>query len=250
VTEGVNVYARFAQGFKSAAFNIDLASSLDGLTARPEKATSYEAGIKTSLLDRRLRFNLAAFHTDYNRLQVSQVLGSGLALSNAANARTRGAEAEVSFQVTPQIRLEANAAVLDAKFKRYENCLTPASLGGGIADCGGNDLVLAPDFTGHAAIEYTRPVSFGAIFARADLDYRSSVFFEPTNSDAFKGDKRALVNVRMGVTRDNWTVTGWVENLTDKTYKTYADDRSALGVLRTAAYGAPRTYGLTLTARF
>ena len=46
-----------------------------------------------------------------------------------------------------------------------------------------------------------------------------------------------------------YSVLMWVENLTDDTYITYADDRSAIGVLKTTAYGAPRTFGATLTAR-
>jgi len=250
LADRVNFYARIVQGFKSAAFNVDLASSLDGLTARPEKATSYEVGLKTSLLDDRVKLNLAAFHTDYSRLQVSEVLGSGLALSNAGKARSRGIESEISFQLSPNLRFEGNAGLLDAEYETFSNCLAPASVGGGVADCSGNALVLAPDFTGHAAIQLDVPVKFGEIFARADLDYRSSVFFEPTNSAAFKGGSRALTNVRVGLKREKWQVIAWVENLTDETYQTYADDRSSLGVLRTAAYGQPRTYGLTLATRF
>src|SRR3546814_13269796 len=92
VVSNANVYARVSRGFKSAAYNVDIASSLSGLTASPEKATSYEVGVKALTFDKRLRLNLAAFHTDYDRLQVSQVLGNGLALTNAGRARIQGVE--------------------------------------------------------------------------------------------------------------------------------------------------------------
>lgn len=250
LSDEINLYARFSQGFKSAAFNVDIASSLEGLSARPEKATSYEVGAKTILLDNRLRLNLAAFHTDYKRLQVSQVLGSGLALSNAGEARSRGIEGELSFRILPGLLLEGSAAILDAEYTSYQNCGVPASVGGGIGDCSGNDLVLAPHFTGHAAVQYEIPVKFGQIFGRVDLDHRSSVHFEPTNAPAFTGQKRTLIDLRLGVRRENWELIGWIRNLTDETYKTYADDRFMIGVFRTAAYGPPRTYGVTVAAHF
>lgn len=254
VVPDANVYARFSRGFKSAAYNVDLASSLGGLTASPEKATSYEVGFKMLTLDRRMRLNLAAFHTDYDRLQVSQVLGSGLALTNAGRAQVEGVEGELSLQLTSRLRLEGNAAILDAHYKRFDNCGVPASVipsvGSRRTDCTGNDLVLAPHFTGYGAVSYEVPVRIGTIFARADVDHRSTVYFEPTNSDAFKAGPRTLVNLRLGLRRGQWDIAAWVQNLTDRIYKTYADDRSGLRVYRTAAYGPPRTYGVSLSAAF
>ncbi|WP_313804303.1 TonB-dependent receptor [Sphingobium sp.] len=250
IVPGANVYARFSRGFKSAAYNVDIASSLGGLTASPEKATSYEIGFKTLTLDKRLRLNIAAFHTDYDRLQVSQVLGSGLALTNAGRAQIEGVEGEMSLQLSSRLRLEGNAAILDAHYKTFDNCGVPASVGGGSTDCAGNDLVLAPHFSGYGAVNYEVPVTFGTIFARADVDHRSTIYFEPTNNDAFKSGPRTLVNLRLGLRHGRWDIAAWVQNLTDEIYKTYADDRSGLGVFRTAAYGPPRTYGVSLSSTF
>ena len=249
-----NIYARFSRGFKSAAYNVDLASSLDGLTASPEKATSYEVGLKMRTLDKRMQLVLAAFHTDYDRLQVSQVLGSGLALTNAGLAEAEGLEGELSLQLTSRLRVEGNASVLDAHYRRFDNCGVPASVipivGSPSTNCTGKNLVLAPHFTSYGAVNYEVPVGIGTIFAWADVDHRSTVYFEPTNSDAFKAPPRTLVNLRFGLRRGQWDIAAWVQNLTDKIYKTYADDRSGLGVSRTAAYGAPRTYGLSLSMVF
>ncbi|WP_340266043.1 TonB-dependent receptor [Sphingobium mellinum] len=250
VAAKANLYARFSRGFKSAAYNVDIASSLAGLTARPEKATSYEVGLKAVMLDNRARLNVAAFHTDYDQLQISQVLGNGLALTNAGKARIEGIESELSLALSPRLTLEGNAAVLDAHYKRFDNCGVPQSVGGGVTNCAGNDLVLAPHFTAYGAIQYEVPVSFGTIFARGDADYRSTVYFEPTNSDAFKSDPRTLLGLRVGVRHGPGSIVAWVDNLTDETYKTYADDRSGIGVPRTAAYGAPRTFGISLAYKF
>lgn len=249
IAEDANLYARFSRGFKSAAYNVDIASSGNGLTARPEKATSYEVGFKTLTLDKRLRLSVAAFHTDYDELQVSQVLGTGIALTNAGQARIEGVEGEFSFALTPRLLLEGNAAVLDAHYKRFGSCGVPGSGGRLSTNCAGNDLVLAPHVTAYGAIQYEVPVAFGTIFARGDMDYRSTVYFEPTNSDAFKSDPRTLLSLRVGVRHGPWSIVAWVDNLIDETYKTYADDRSGIGVLRTAAYGPPRTCGISLSSK-
>ena len=51
------LYASFSKGFKSGTYN--LGSSSPAL--QPEKVDAYEAGIKTMLLDRRVRANIAGF---------------------------------------------------------------------------------------------------------------------------------------------------------------------------------------------
>jgi iron complex outermembrane receptor protein len=45
---------------------------------------------------------------------------------------------------------------------------------------------------------------------------------------------------------DRWEVAGWVRNLTDRWYKVYGLDLSALG-FEQSVYGPPRTYGATFT---
>src|SRR3546814_14369199 len=54
---------------------------------QPEDITTYEVGFKSEWLDRRLRFNVAAFHYDYKDLQVSRIvdLGGGEAASLISN---------------------------------------------------------------------------------------------------------------------------------------------------------------------
>lgn len=250
ISDDVNVYGRFAQGFKSAAFNVDLVSSLEKISAAPEKARSYEIGAKSSLFDNRVALTVAAFRVDYDQLQVSQVLGNGIALTNAGQARTQGLETELAIKLTEQITFNGSAAVLDASYEQFANCGVPLSLGGGIADCSGNTLAIAPRFSAFAALQFTQPLSFGRFSASIDLDHRSSVFFEPTNSAAFRAGPRTLLNIRAAVDLGLIDISAWVHNAGNATYKTYLDDRSALGVLRTVAYGSPRTFGFGLRHQF
>lgn len=250
LADGVRAYARVARGFKSGAYNVDLAQSVSGLSAGPERATTYEAGLKLQPFGNSLYLALAGFHTDYSDLQVSQLTGSGTTLSNAAKASIDGFELEVRVRPVAGLRLEGSAGYADARFDRFRNCPAPLSEGGGASDCSGNRLVGSPEFTAQGAVEYEVPVAFGTVAARFEADHRSSIYFDPTNSDRFRGRARTLLNARLTARSDGWTVSGWIENLTNETYEIYRDDRSAIGVLRTTAYGPPRTYGLSVGKSF
>jgi len=240
------VYGRFARGFKSASFNIDLVPSTNGLFAGPENATTYELGLKSDLLGRTLRLNLAGFVTNYNDMQVSQLLGSGVTLDNAGKATIKGVEAELVLTPVRPLRLSASTGYLDARYDRYANCGIPASLGGGTqASCAGNRIVGAPDWTYHADAQYTVPLGGADLIARLSYSGQTKVYYEATNSERFSGGARDLLDARFGLQTPRWDAFAWVRNLTDERYVTYADDRSAIGVRKTAAYGEPRTFGAT-----
>ena len=59
------IYGKFSTAFVSGG-------SVSGLEFLPETATSWEAGIKADLLDRRLRTNLSVFHVTYKNYQTAQ----------------------------------------------------------------------------------------------------------------------------------------------------------------------------------
>jgi iron complex outermembrane receptor protein len=207
-------------------------------------------GVKSDLFERRARLDLAAFDTEYDDLQVSQLLGSGITLNNAGKARIRGFEAELAGYLAPQLRLEGSFGYLDPKYDSFQNCTIPQSLGGGVADCSGKQIIGAAKYTLAAAAQYEYPIRVGRLVARLDYHVQSPVFFEATNSPRFESDWRHLLDARLGLSTGHWDVFLWGRNLTNDTYVTYRDDRSAIGVLQTTAYGDPRTYGVSVTARF
>lgn len=243
-------YVRVARGFKSAAFNVDLVGSTMGLSAGPEEATTYEAGVKTDFFSHRLRANAAVFRTKYDDMQVSQLLGTGVTLSNAGKATIDGAELELTAFVADGLRLEGSAGYLNATYDSFENCTMPTSLGGGVTDCSGKRIIGAPKWTYHLAAEYTYPVAFGDLVTRVDLSGQTPVFYEATNSSRFESDSRSVIDARVGLKTEQWDVFVWGKNLGDETYITYMDDRSGIGVPLTTAFGEPRTLGATLTVRF
>lgn len=98
----------------------------------PEKSESYEIGIKTDWLDKRLRVNLTAFHQDFKNYAYSSrnVIYAGIDAQGAQRvftaspglavgvpAKVDGVEAEIAFQATPQWSLSTVLAYAKSKIK-------------------------------------------------------------------------------------------------------------------------------------
>jgi len=246
---GYLLYGRYAEGFKSAGFNTDFVSAGSNLEVEPEKARSFEVGFKTALFDNRAQLNLAAFTTEYEDLQLSQIAGAGVSLNNAAEAEISGIEADITAVAGDYWDLSASLGLLDATYDDFPGCPVPgAETEPTVANCSGNFLNLAPEVTAQLAAQFTYPVSDSLNWiGRADANYRSEVFFEPQNSDRLSGDSRTLLNLRTGIVSDKgWELFVWANNVTDETYVNFADDRSAIFVNTTTSYGTPKTYGVTL----
>src|SRR5918995_1619679 len=118
LSDAVFAYASASRGFKSGGFNI---GSYQNTPFNPEKIWSYEAGVKTDLLDRRLRLNLAAFYYDYTDLQVQDVEGNNTVVRNAATAVIQGLELETTALLGTAVELDLAATYLDSEFR--DSCL-------------------------------------------------------------------------------------------------------------------------------
>src|SRR5690606_25614422 len=68
--ENVLVYGSIAYGERSGTVSIDNATR-ERRTTRPERTTDYELGMKSTLLDGRLRLNANLFFTDVRDYQVT-----------------------------------------------------------------------------------------------------------------------------------------------------------------------------------
>ena len=102
-----NVYAKFATGFVSGGI-------FNSVEFKPETIKSYELGLKSEFLDRRVRVNVAVFQSDRKNLQVSGFLvGPGNILINSGGARDRGIELETTIVPVDGLTLTANYGFTD-----------------------------------------------------------------------------------------------------------------------------------------
>src|SRR3546814_10634380 len=97
------VYASATSGFKSGGFQLG-----DGRPFLPEYVWSYEVGLKSTLLDRRLRANFSAFYYDYTNLQVVEYNNGVASTTNAGKATIKGVEAELMARDRKSTRLNSS----------------------------------------------------------------------------------------------------------------------------------------------
>ncbi len=114
------IYGSWSKGFKTGSWTTRLSVPNtvynDSLHFNPEHATSEEIGIKSELLDHRLRLNLAGFHTDYQGIQLNSQIGPSPTIVNAGNARIWGAEAEAEAVLGGGLSVNASLGYTDAKY--------------------------------------------------------------------------------------------------------------------------------------
>ncbi len=116
------LYASATRGFKSGGWNARETSPGRILPFGPERVWSYEAGFKSELFDRRVRFNMAVFQIDVTDLQTLSASvnpatgGLSFITRNFADYRNRGVEAEFTFAPAPGLDLFANFGYSDDEY--------------------------------------------------------------------------------------------------------------------------------------
>lgn len=256
-SDDVLIYATASRGFKSGGFN-DALGSATGIGFEPEKVDSAEVGVKSELLDRRLRLNLAAFYLKWKNILISvddpatKIFDP--TLRNAGKARSYGLEAEATFKASERLSMNASIALLDA---RFTGPLATRQADGFTLD----RLPDAPKFTASGSFTYKVPISDSLFVAFVpEVIYRGSSFLSFNNALAAKdsaGNDQPGLNRQGGYVLVNatlsldagedgrWSAGVWAKNLTNTRYKARVFDLSGGPVGQVfQALGAPRTLGV------
>ncbi|MCC6945722.1 MAG: TonB-dependent receptor, partial [Thermomicrobiales bacterium] len=228
-------YATVSKGFKGGGFTMryfppvvpDPGTDPDNIIsyAGPEKALSYEVGLKSEWFGRRLRINVAGFYTEYKAIQVTYVIdpdGPGPigefvpVLANAGSADIKGIEIEATAAPTEWLRLDGSFGYIDAEYKRFsEDALA------NFPNAINLRLQNTPKRTANIGATL---VAFdnerGRLFARADYSHRSSQFKEFSNDPAlFQGSYGILgASITYVTPNRNWEIVVGGTNLTDEAY--------------------------------
>lgn len=123
--DGVLTYASWSQGFKSGGFNGRGNSTETIGPYDPELVNTYELGVKSEWLDRTLRFNLAAFLTDYSDKQeeiIRRNPATGATITtvtNASSVRYWGFEAEMVAVPAKGLTLSGTVGYLNARYEDF-----------------------------------------------------------------------------------------------------------------------------------
>jgi len=269
-TSDLMLYLTYATGYKGPA--------IDGTggTARkidPETVESYEAGVKSTLLDGRMTLNASLYWSDFSDFQ-AQALDittspPSFALSNAGLMRARGVELESSWRVTPGLELGLGASYNDATFEEYEaacyagqpvspvvgeGCYVDPATGLQVANYAGESLPNAPEWTYLIRGAYERSVGSNyAIDASINWSWRSEAQAVTADPNA-RIEDYGILNASLGFGRDDgaWRVGVYARNaLDERFYAPYASGTlNPGGYYRIVSPDAFRTVGVNVTARF
>ena len=185
LSDAVMLYGQGSTGYKSGGFNARPFFPSQIQPFAPETLTSYEIGLKNTLLDGAMRLNAALFTNDYEDIIVfltrcdsfSPFPGAPCLMPvNGGNADVTGAEVELEAQ--PTERLSFDLAVGYLEFE-YTELAPSASVT--------LDAVTAftPKTKWSAGIQYDLPLGGGgSLSARIDVAGQDDVFTDPVNSPA------------------------------------------------------------------
>jgi iron complex outermembrane recepter protein len=238
-------YVSYSEGFKGGGFTQRVFPPFAFIPSfAPETSKTYEIGVKTDLLDRRLRVNAAAFVNNYSNLQITvndPKLGFAPIIQNAAKARISGFELEILAKPTDRLKIEGGLGYLDAKYTQVDI----RALSSGVSSS--TRLQNAPKWTLSSSVYYDFLIAnAGMITPRVDWSYRSKVYNDAVNTPLLVQNGYHLVNaaVTYADSAQHWTLSAGVKNLTNKLYLVsgYAD---SFGGITEGIYGRPREWYLS-----
>jgi iron complex outermembrane recepter protein len=223
ISKDMMVYGTVSRGYKGPAYNVffNMTPTQDNVLA-PEKSKSVEVGLKSELLNRRLRINVAAFQTEYEGYQANVPdLVNGVIVTrliNAGEVSTKGIEVDLTARLTSNFTVNAALANTIARIKNF-NCPPGAA-----ASCFINGLPLpyAPEWKGVLRLKYGQ-----ALGGNLSLDYGLDATWQSRTNfdlqqqpDSFQS-AYAIVNARVALqSTAGWSVAVVGRNLTDKSYST------------------------------
>lgn len=248
----VLLYGMVSVGFKSGGFNGANSNTTQQLQPYDEeKLTSYEAGLKATLLDGRMQLNAATFFYDYEDKQEQDVavtfVGNIGGLTNVPESEITGAELDLKWQPLDGLDLSLGVAWLDTEVTKWD-AVDPAQSSWPVTvrrDVSGIELAQSPEWSYTALASYQWPLANGLVMEVAgDLSFTDDTTGGVSPEDAT--EDYTLLNARVGIgaADGQWRTLLWARNLTDEDYYPAAYTGGNGPFVR--SYGMPRTYGITV----
>jgi outer membrane receptor protein involved in Fe transport len=264
-TDNINLYASAGTGFKATSWNLSrdsrpFASDIPALYAAglgvpnltagtryagPEETTVYELGFKGKW--DRTELNLAAFDQSIKGFQSNIFTGTGFSLANAGKQSTKGVEVDALWNPLDSLRLTFSGTWLDPKYDSFEQGIGV----NGPEDLSGTRPAGISRFSMATSGTWYFDLGSLSAFLRGEYVYDSKVQVIENVPKDLASREVSMVNASFGLDFSNgMEVMLWGRNLTD--------DQNLLSafpaVAQLGSYSGypnePRTYGVTVRARF
>lgn len=246
LSDDINVYAKYAEGYRAGGFNTRGTAENFAQGFEPEEMTAYELGLKSELLDHRVRLNAAVFNYGYDELQVDQSNPTNITQTdtfNAGKASYDGFEFDLTALLTEQLMLSASYGYVNAEYDEF------FQFGVDVADA--RRIAFTPKNSYSVVLDYNRRWgNVGDVNVNLAYNWQDEQWFAPVG-DAFKDDL-GLLNASVSLTEvmlgaGTLRSTLWIHNLEDKEYLMHSFDAGGLVL---GVFGEERSYGLDVTLAF
>ncbi len=254
LTDDINAYGNWGIGFKSGGFNnqgsaaiVDSAfNDFIGTNVliddqyRKEVSSAFEAGVKGTLLDGAVTFDLAGYYTKVEDMQFFEFFVGGFGLlrvvSNIDEVELYGAELNLTAEILEGWTVFGSGNITESEIK--ENASRPVTVG--------NNSPYTADYTINLGTQLDLPVNDSIDFVtRADYRITGPTWFhtlqDDTNPTLFSGllpgsalalpavvgnadysvsqrDTFAVMDLRVGIEGETWSLTAFAENLFNEKY--------------------------------
>ncbi|MFW2851047.1 TonB-dependent receptor [Sphingomonas sp. TX0543] len=267
VSDTTMAYASYARGFKSGGINMsglpldsNNQPALATAVVRPERNETYEIGLKNTLFDNRLIFNIDGFYTKVHDFQATVVENSLTQtvqlrgyLSNIPEVTVKGIEADVTALILPGLSVRTNFAYSDGKYTNYPAGPCPLEVQtAATTRCSltGRSLASLPRFAITAGLDYQRPLGSGQVFVHIDTASRSGFNGDPSLSRFTYIRAYNLTNANIGYRfADGLELIVWARNLLDADYIQNLTIQAGNSGLIVGTPSDPRTIGGTIRFR-
>ena len=255
ITDDVMLYGTYSEGYRPGGLNRD-PSTVAGFGYDPDFVESWEVGVKASAMDGRARYNLAAFTMDWKDFQLSRQdtsVSPATLTYNVGNARSRGIEGDLAYLLTENWDVSLAFSLIDAEL-REDYWINAASIGDGNPDAPkGHALPRVPDFKANVSTRYSFQLADFDGYVQAYWVYTGSSYNSLVGSGATETRARKkqhaydILNVAVGIERDNWGAELFMRNVTDERGEVFKNAASYDSRITT---NRPRTIGLRWRQKF
>ncbi len=255
--DNLTFYADATEGFRLGGVNINspvgaininrrarnLVVSANARTFDSDRLWTYEIGAKTSFFDRTVILNADMYYTVWDNIQSDQFLRDGsLYTANAGGAHVPGVDMDFDLKITLRLRIEGNFFWSDPQIVHPNPLLVQF----------GGRLPGVPQNSFGVSGRYDVPLEDGwDAFARLEYSYvgPSTLGFDARNSA--KMGNYSLANLRLGIHRDGWEGTLFINNITNQGANTFAFGNPFIpATIAQSTPLRPRTIGVEVTASY
>ncbi|MFV8819198.1 TonB-dependent receptor [Haliea sp. E17] len=241
MTDEMFMYASIGQGFKPGGIaTTDGNGDISTGEYKPEDLVAYEIGLKTDLLQNRLRLNAALFYNDYTDQQVpffitSATGVSNVSVTNAGESEVFGGEVEVVYRPSMNWTFRVSYTHNETEYKDFNlgdvsrpGIYDKIQSGNIEGDFSGKSFTNTPEDLAVMSVRYDGEFGNGwGYFTELFGSYESKEYLDAGNLSYLP--EVWLADFSAGVSSDKWQVTAYVDNLTD-------EDRAQSG-LGNVSYG-------------